>query len=133
MVPGLPGNGGEFYVIDKGTPALPLDLPASSKFDAAKGFVVCGSSAAKSVHYAMVMPGAVLGQGVIPVVNGRFSFTFDPVAVNATTPSYQLINRDNGKAELANVVHLTFFAEESGGSHAFARLIVRGNTIVNTR
>jgi hypothetical protein len=139
VVPGLPAGGGELYVIEKdrqpGAGALRLDLPPSSTFDPVKGLTVTGSSTAKFIHYAMVMPGAVLGQGVLPVAGGRFAFSFDPEIIHAATPTYQIANHDSGKPELANVVHLTFFSEqpESGGSHAFARLILRGNTVLYTR
>jgi hypothetical protein len=83
----------------------------------------------------MVIPGAVLGQGTIPVTNGKFEFTFDPAALNKIAQTYDVKNMASGKAELADVVHLTFFSKETTPTtyHSFVRLVIRGNTVNYTK
>jgi hypothetical protein len=79
-------------------------------------------------------PGAVLDGGNIPVVNGKFTYTFDPVAIAAKIPLYDVTNLTSGKPELKNVVQLTFFSTEAavGGAtyHSAVRVILRGNTVL---
>ena len=139
VVPGLPKNGGEFYVIEKSrpsnAPAITFDLRPLSRFDPAKGIRLNGHSTANEVHYAAVMPGAVLMQGVIPVVDGRFTFAFDPAAIHALAPTYEITNPKSGRMELGDVIHLSFFAKEARPvpMHAFTRIILRGNAVHYTR
>ena len=68
---------------------------------------------------------------------GAFSFIFDPVAINAKAPTYDIVNITNGKTELGKVVHLTFFAKERAADgtagHSFARLVFRGNKLFFAR
>jgi hypothetical protein len=116
---------------------LAFNLPPISKFDPAKGTKFTGTSTATTIHYAAVIPGAVIAQGTLPVTKGKFEYTFDPAAINKTTPTYDTINVVNNKPELGDVVHFTFFSQEtpSNGApyHAFVRLIIRGNTVNYTR
>ncbi|MBI5028972.1 MAG: hypothetical protein HZB51_00495 [Chloroflexi bacterium] len=139
LVPGLPKTGGEMYVIEKEKPAgaqgITFNLQPLTKFDPAKGTKFTGSSTAKSIEYAIIIPGAVLGQGTIPVTNGKFEFVFDPAQLNKIAQTYDIKNNVTGKAEIGDVVHLTFFSEESKPStyHSFVRLIIRGNTVNYTR
>ncbi|MBM3128314.1 MAG: hypothetical protein FJ009_06715 [Chloroflexi bacterium] len=140
LVPGMPKEGGVFYVVEPTKPAnstLAFNLPPISKFDPAKGTKFTGTSTAKTIDYAAVIPGAVIAQGTLPVTNGKFEYTFDPAAINRTTPTYDTINVVNKKPELGDVVHFTFFSQEKSSSgapyHAFVRLIIRGNTVNYTR
>lgn len=139
VVPGLPLEGGEFYVIDKEKPAgaqgMTFKLPPISKFDPAKGVKFIGYSSAQSVRYAAIMPGMVLAQGSLPVKDGKFEYAFDPAAFNQKAATYETSNARSGKPEIGDVVHLTFFSEESVPVkyHSFVRLIVRGNTVHYTR
>ncbi len=136
-MPGLPPTGGEFYVVEKDPPAgavgLKLNVPSQFTFNAAKGFTVSGSSTAETVYYGAVIPGAAVAQGTVPVVNGKFQFTFDPAAINRVAPAYDIINMTTGRPEIGRVVHLTFFAMEKtlGGQnyYSFARLIIRGTIV----
>jgi len=138
-VPGLPKEGGEFYVIEKdrpaGAPGIVFNLPPLSKFDPAKGTKFTGTSTAKTINYAVIIPGAVLAQGTLPVTNGKFEFVFDPAALHQLAPTYDTTNNVTGKPELGDVVHLTFFSEETSPTvyHSFVRLIIRGNTVNYTR
>ena len=141
MMPGLPPEGGDIYVVERGkpagTPELALDLPVESTFDAARTLRITGSSTASSVYYAAVIPGAVIDQGTVPVSGGKFEFVFDPQRVHEKTPSYDVEQRNTGRPELGDIVHLTFFSEEKHPSgtkyHSFARVIMRGNRVVHTR
>jgi hypothetical protein len=137
IMPGLPAMGGEFYVVEKNkavdAPELNLYLPAESTFDPLSGIHINGASAAKQVYFAAVIPGAVIDQGYLPVTNGRFDYFFNPTAINARTPTYDVANRVTGRPEIGDVVHLTFFSEESSASHSFARVIIRGTKVICTK
>jgi hypothetical protein len=140
MMPGLPAEGGELYVVEKakpaGAPELQFDLPVESTFDPALPFRITGRSTASAVSFAAVIPGAVIDQGTIPVVGGKFEYLFDPQRTHDRTPSYDVKHRVTGRAELGDIVHLTFFSKETGAaeaSHSFARIILRGNRAVCTR
>jgi hypothetical protein len=141
VMPGLPPPGGELYVIEADrpadAPALGINLPMVSTFNPQLGLTITGSSTAATVRYAAVMPGSVLEQGEVPVNNGRFEYFFSPQAMNAKTSTYDIADRVTGKAAIGDVVHLTFFSEEKTASgaayHSFARVILRGTTVVYTR
>jgi hypothetical protein len=139
LVPGMPKEGGEFYVIETSRPAgakgLTFNLPPISKFDPTKGTKFTGNSTAKTINYAAVIPGAVIAQGTLPVTNGKFEYTFDPAAIHNIAQTYDTKNNVSGKPELGDVVHFTFFSEETVPAmyHSFVRLIIRGNTVHYTR
>jgi hypothetical protein len=141
VMPGLPQEGGEFYVIEKDQPAgatgIRLNLANQSTFNAAQTLLVSGTTTAAVVNYAMLIPGCVIEHGSLTPRNGRFEYRFDPVAVHQRAPTYDIINMVSGKAELGKVVHLTFFARETTAQgtayHSFARLIFRGNRVFYTR
>lgn len=141
LVPGLPSEGGMMFVIDKerpaGVPALAFNLLPTSKFDPAKGTDFNGTSTATEVHYAIVIPGAVVAQGKLPVTGGKFTYKFDPVALASKLPTYDAVNITTTKPELGDVVHLTFFSQEKGADGktcwSFVRLIVRGSTVFYTK
>lgn len=140
-MPGLPRQGGQMYVIEKERPAdatgLVLDLPTQSVFPANGVLTISGISTGQTVYYAAVIPGAVITQGAVPVKNGKFSYTFDPKAINEAIPTYDIINMVNGKPEIKDVVHLTFFSKEKTAAgveyHSFIRVILRGTTVLYTR
>lgn len=137
-MPGLPASGGEIYVVEKEKPAgaagLKLNLPPQSAFNPAQSLTITGSSTAQAVSYAAVIPGAVIDQGTLPVFGGNFQYRFDPAEIARRTPTYDIVNLVNGKPEIRDVVHLTFFAKEvtPGGAtyHSFVRVILRGNIVI---
>lgn len=137
VMPGLPPEGGEIYVVERDKPAdapeIRFDLPVESTFNPAAALRITGASTAESIRYAAVIPGAVIDQGIIEVKDGRFEHWFDPRAVNARTPTYDVQHRVTGRAELGDVVHLTFFSREKDGRHSFARIIIRGNKVIAAR
>ncbi len=139
IVPGIPPEGGAMYVVEKERPAgargIAFELPPISSLDPAKATTFRGASSAAEVAYAMITPGAVLAQGTLPVSKGAFTFRFDPAAIYELAQTFEVKNNNSGKPELANVVHLTFFARETSPSpfHSFVRLIVRGNKVHYTR
>lgn len=135
LVPGMPEEGGAIYVLEKDRPAnapgITFNLQPLTKFDQSKPYRFTGNSTAKEINYAMVIPGAVLGEGTLPVKSGKFEFTFDPAALHALAQTYDIKNTLSGKPEVADVVHLTFFSEETTPMryHSFVRLIIRGSSI----
>ena len=110
---------------------LQFSLPPVFTFNPASTLTIKGASTASLVSYAAVMPGCVLDEGTIPVYNGKFQFTWDPKAMNQRNLTYDIANRVTGAASIGDVVHLTFFSEETAQdgtkSHSFARVILRGH------
>ena len=133
-----PSEGGVFYVIEKdrpaGAPGLRLDLPRQSSFDPKAGLTITGTSTAKRVQFAAVIPGAVIDQGTLEVKDGKFSCRLDPAAINRATPIYDITNLKTGAPEIKDVIHLSFFSREVTPEgmvcHSFVRLIVRGTTVL---
>ncbi|MBI4874178.1 MAG: hypothetical protein HY822_06050 [Acidobacteria bacterium] len=141
FMPGLPAEGGDIYVVEAGkpkdAPEIKFNLPVESTFDPAQGVRIPGTTTAETVYYAAVIPGAVIDQGYLPVNGGKFEYVFNPQLINQRVPTYDIQHRVTGRAELGDIVHLTFFTKEkhpNGTSyHSFARIILRGNRIVSTR
>ncbi len=135
-VPGLPALGGWIFVLESG-PApgsgMTLAMPTIQTFSPTAGFNVTGKTTASKVYFAAIIPGAVLEEGVLPVDNGTFRYSFDPQRMADMIKTYDIINLVNGRPEIGRVVHLTFFSEENGptGSyHSFVRVVLRGTTAV---
>ena len=137
-MPGLPPEGGEIYVVEKDRPAdaprLRLNLPVQSTFTPTAGLTITGTSTAEVVHFAAVIPGAVIAQGTRAVTGGRFQYFFDPTAINRQTPTYDTVYIPTGRSEIRDVVHLTFSSVERAPDgrtyHSFTRVILRGNQVI---
>ncbi len=140
-MPGLPDSGGHFFVYSKTRPAgatgLRVDGNTQRAFAAATGVTITGSSTATSVQYAVITPGAVIEQGELPVTKGKFQYVFDPVAVNAKVPLYDIVSITTGRPQIGRVVHVTFFAQEKTSTgatfHDFVRVILRGTSFFSPR
>src|SRR6266849_10291353 len=78
IMPGLPPEGGELYVLDAQPPAnstgMRLLVVDGAAVDASGGVHIIGLSTADKVHFAAVMPGAVLDQGDLTVTRGQFDY-----------------------------------------------------------
>ena len=141
VMPGLPPEGGFLYVLEAnrpaGAPGLTFDLPVESTFDPRVGTTITGHSSGSSVAYAALIPGAVLDQGTLAVTGGAFRLTWNPSEMNSRSATYDIVDQATGKPGLYDVVHLTFFSEETAADgtkyHAFQRILLRGNKIVCTR
>lgn len=138
-MPGLPEGGGYLFVREGAPPnrlGLRFSLAEEQTFDAREGLEIQGYSSAGDVYYTALMPGAVIGQGRIPVKSGSFSFLLDPSAVNKQAPIYDIENRLNGRNETGRIIHITFFSLEKPAGmqpfHSYARVIIRGNTAYYT-
>ena len=57
---------------------MTLDLSELQSFSPADGLEIQGNSSASEVHFVAFIPGAVLEEGVLPVVDRRFTYKFDP-------------------------------------------------------
>jgi len=140
-MPGLPGGGGEFYVVEPSRPAgavgIRFNLKPESSFNPQQGVTIDGTSTGKTIRWAAVIPGAVIGQGELTVTGGRFNLRLDPPEINRATPTYDVASISTGNPEIRDVIHLTFFSEEVTPQgvvwHDFVRLIIRGNRILYTR
>ena len=108
-----------------------------STFDPQFGTTITGHSTGSSVTYAALIPGCVLDQGNLTVTSGTFQLTWNPQAMNFRSQTYDVVNRLTGKPALYDVVHLTFFSEETAPDgtkyHAVQRILLRGNKIIYTR
>jgi hypothetical protein len=137
-MPGLPKDGGMIFVMEKERPAgassLKLNLPEQSAFSAGGWFNISGTSTAKEVYYAAVIPGCVVDQGTLPVMWGKFEYFFNPQAIHSRVATYDTASVTTGRPEIMEVVHLTFFSKEitsAGNSyHSFLRLIIRGTSVI---
>lgn len=140
-MPGLPATGGEFYVYDRERPVgaigLKVNLPDQSRFSPAGGLLISGASSGGPISYAIITPGAVIEQGVLSVVEGKFEYKFDPEAIHKKAPIYDILNLANGKPDIGRVIHITFFSREKGPDgkpfYDFSRVILRGTQVISTR
>jgi hypothetical protein len=138
-MPGLPTEGGEFYVASSmrpsGATGLTVEMPTISTFKLSEKLVVTGKSSAASVRYVLLMPGAILGQGEIPVVNGVYSLTLDPGTINKSTPIYDFINLATKQPHTygGRVMHLSLASKEKFNGVEFwdvKRVIARGTVVI---
>jgi hypothetical protein len=137
-VPGLPdSSGGWIYVIENGSapgPGITLKMPMQQIFSPTLGLNVTGNTTSSKVYYAIIIPGAVLEEGVLPVSNGTFNYSFSPQNMSAKIQTYDIVSMVNGQPQIGKVVHLTFFSEERTADgtiyHSFVRVVLRGTTAV---
>jgi hypothetical protein len=85
----------------------------------------------------MVIPGSVLDQGTLPVVNGRFEYALNPKMLESRTATYDTVNGTTGRPEIGDVIHLTLLSREQapGGAaaHSFRRIIIRGTKVISIK
>ncbi|HEX9261883.1 MAG TPA: hypothetical protein VF893_05085 [Candidatus Bathyarchaeia archaeon] len=135
-VPGLPEIGGWIFVLENttaSTEGISLQMPEIQTFSPTAGLNITGQTTASKVYCAVIIPGAVLEQVIIPVENGKFLYSFDPSRMAEKIQTYDIINIVNGKPEIGRVVHITFFTEENGTDglfHLFSRVVLRGTTAI---
>ncbi len=107
-----------FYVVKPGTPKLTITAPQSGFLTWATGhiepLVIEGTAppGTSSVHYTIHDKGIVMGQGSItPGAGGRFSLTYDPVALHEVFPMISLIAHEGQWEGLADEVSINLLAE----------------------
>lgn len=133
-VPGLLDSSGWIFVLENATApstGMTLNMSTVQTFSPIAGLNITGRTTGSKVYYAAIIPGAVLEQGVLPVTNGTFRYTFDPQRMSDKIRTYDIINIINGVPQIGDVVHLTFFSEEQGSNdvyHSFVRVVLRGTT-----
>jgi hypothetical protein len=133
----LPKEGGQLYVLEAQPPpnatGIQVTTPDGSTFDPVAGIHIVGLSTGDTVHYTVVMPGAVLDQGDLTVTRGQFNYYFNPADLHNRAQTYDVTDRTTGKPVLGDVVHLTLFSAEKTADgqtyHSFQRVIVRGNQV----
>jgi len=136
-IPGLTPGIGYIFVLDKKRPmdkGVKLALKTQQTFPVLDGLLIEGTTTAAEVYYTIITPGAVIEQGKISAVNGRFFYRFDPAGVNQKIPIYDIENHRNGHKDIGRVIHLTVFSAEKAADgttfHSYARVILRGNTAI---
>jgi len=127
----------DYTTVEKNRPtnsAVKLSLKNQQTFSIVDGLLIEGTTTAELVYYTIIMPGAVIEQGTLSVVNGRFFYRFDPALVNQRIPIYDIENRRTAHKDMKRIIHFTFFTAEktADGSqfHSYARVIMRGNTAI---
>jgi hypothetical protein len=137
VMPGLPATGGEIYVLEAQPPAgaagIQIRTADGTTFDPVAGIHITGTSSADHVHFTVVMPGAVLDHGDLPVTNGQFDYYFNPTGLHLRAQTYDIVDHATGKPQLGDVVHLSLFSQETTASgqtyHSFKRVVVRANQV----
>jgi hypothetical protein len=150
-IPGLPGEGGEFYVMGPkpaGAQGLIVDASKESIFSLSTQLRIEGHSTGTAVHYALLMPGAVIAQGIAAVNNGKFETVLNPEGISETTPIYDLFNYVSGLLwgnqpasdqwmTTRKILHLSLFSKENAidGKEFwdFHRVIIRGTTVLSVK
>ncbi len=137
IMPGLSG-GGEIYVLEAQPPANATGIQISNADGStlrsgSRSSTPPGRAPATSVHYTVIMPGAVLDHGDLPVNNGQFDYYFSPTVMNSRAQTYDIVDRTTGKPAIGDVIHLSFFSAEKTPDgqtyHSMARAILRGTQI----
>ena len=86
------------------------------------------------IHYAMMMPGQVLDQGVYRWGGGRWEYPFDPVQLAYRFPNFDARDYATGEWKLGETVVFQFFLEGEGpGGKVFdaLRLVLRHDKLYN--
>ena len=90
-----------------------------------------GTSTAPTVTYAAVIPGAVLGQGTLPVTNGKFTYAFDPAAIQPDQERVALPGLAALKAAAFPAASSAlYFVARGDGSHEFSTNLADHNRSV---
>ncbi len=136
-VPGLTPGVGYIFVLEKNRhndKGIKLTLKNQQSFSVVDGLLIEGTTTADVVYYTAITPGAVIEQGTLAVMNGRFFYRFDPAVANRKIPVYDIENRRTGHKDIGRIIHFTLFAAEKSAdgtiSHSYARVIMRGNTAI---
>jgi len=140
-MPGLPSSGGVFYVVPQALPAgaqgILLDNPSQDSFSATSTYTIKGHTSADKVYFALLMPGAVLDIGELPVASGTFTYIVDPAVISQKAPIYDTKYLPTGAAQLGRVLHFTLCAQEKAADGSLywdmRRVIFRGTTVMSTR
>ena len=119
---------------------LTTSLPAMRKVDPREGFRVPlswpkGLRKVK-LHYAMLMPGQVLDQGVYRWGGTRWEYPFDPVQISAQYTNFDARNFATGKWKLGETVVFQFVLEGQGPGGKVVdalRLVLRHDRLYNYR
>ena len=108
-------SGGRFsvYVVPRGSPLLAVDLPRSAFLTPPAAMEVVGglpgSANPERAHLTTTMPGFMLESRDLPLASGRFSYRYDPVALNRDFPNLDV--SWFGHAEAVDLITLSLFAE----------------------
>ena len=127
--------------VAKGNPRLlRTSLPAMKKVDSREGLRIPltwprGLRKAR-LHYAVLMPGQVLDQGVYRWGGGAFEYPFDPVQLSAQFSNFDARDFSTGKWKLGETVVFQFLLEGEGPSGKVVdalRLVLRHDRLYNYR
>ena len=128
-------------VVAKGNPKLlRTSLPPMMKVDSRKGFripLTWPKNLRKArLHYAVIMPGQVLAQGVHRWGGGKFEYPFDPVQLMAQYSNFDARDFATGKWKLGETVVFQFLLEGEGPGGKVVdalRLVLRHDRLYNYR
>jgi hypothetical protein len=86
------------------------------------------------LHFAVLMPGQVIDQGVVEGKTGRWEYPFDPIQLSAQFPNFDVRILATGQWELADTLVFQFFLEaENDGEKVFdsLRMTLRRDKLYN--
>lgn len=122
------------------SPLLTTSLPAVYEMNAEKGVRVLLSWPEilqnVKLHWAVLMPGQVLDQGMINPEKAEWDYPFEPVQFVAQFPNLDVRNFSTGEWELADTILLQFFLEgELNEEKVYdsLRLVLRRDVLYNYR
>ena len=116
------------YVVSPHSAPLEVDLPEHDFLTAPADFTVTATAPTgmrlTGGHMTALMPGVVLGDGVLTVENNGLTYDYDPVGLAAGVPILD-VERD-GRPVAADVVTVTLFGEgtDSANQPSYAARIV---------
>ncbi len=141
-LPGTVGRGFDHFVIPEDhEPLIRSSIPGRSTINAVDGVEMELSWPKElrnaKLHFGVIMPGAVMDQGVIETDAGEWTYDFEPVQWVAQTANFDGRNWGTGDWELAETMVFQFFleAENAEGEKVFdgLRLFLRRDQLYNYR
>jgi hypothetical protein len=112
-----------FYVVPVGAQRLNILSPSPGFLSFPNGVspidirgTVPGGLSNVSIDYTISMPGTILEHGTIATTTGTFSFSFDPVTLNAVFPNLDLLGRDTYQAGLSNTFSIGILLKGDDGN-----------------
>ncbi len=124
-----------FYVVPKGSPRLSVSAPAPGFLSFRNGVTPIAISGTVPVtitgaivDYTITMPGFILQHGRTDVASGRYTITFDPVALARDFPNLDLVGRDDpNQPGLADTFRIGLLLQ---GRDPAGRPVQRANCLV---
>jgi len=115
---GLPGSsdgGFNLYAVEPGAPRilsvdLPPRTPVKPRDKVRIPLVLPDTVTGGEIFYSVFMPGILMDEGALPIVNGGTEYRFRPAQFFRQFPNYDIKDKITGEEILPDTVILVFFA-----------------------